>query len=133
MVGETALRPWAAWGLLAVIVRTLQRETAHHLIHFDGTASFEETGRQVDFLITLGPGRATFSGGPLCNEAVDLIRCLEEILGPTVGGPSYHTVGHFSDGIEGETAFVFAHWQLPPGRAVELAARVEAFLTKKSG
>jgi len=111
-----------------MVVQHLRREQAGHLIHFDGVAAFEESGRRVDFLITVGADYATFSGGPLCNEAVALIHSLEEILGPSIEGPTYHTVGHFSDGIEGETAFVFAHWELSPTQANDLAARVERFL-----
>ncbi len=111
-----------------MIVQRLQREQAGRLTRFDGIALFEESGRRVDFLITLGPDYATFSGGPLCNEAVAMIHRLEEILGPVSEGPSYHTVGHFSDGIEGETAFVFAYWGLSSAQTPELVAQVERFL-----
>ncbi|MFQ5855205.1 MAG: hypothetical protein ACE5LU_06135 [Anaerolineae bacterium] len=107
-----------------MIVREIQREV-RRFTHLEGTVSFEVEDREVTFMITLGDDFVTLSASPLCNEGVRLIDHLAGLLGPPAGGPSFHTVGHFSDGLEGETAFVYAHWRLPPEQAGDLVRAVE--------
>ncbi|RME46050.1 MAG: hypothetical protein D6791_09245 [Chloroflexi bacterium] len=111
-----------------MIVRGLEREK-RRFTHLEGVASFEKGGRDVAFMVTLGDTFVTLSASPLCNEGVLLVDHLSAVLGAPAQGPSFHTVGHFSDGLEGETAFVFAHWRLPLKQANELVRQVEELFT----
>ncbi|MFQ5341923.1 MAG: hypothetical protein ACE5F6_10305 [Anaerolineae bacterium] len=110
-----------------MIVKDSTREV-RRLTHLEGTVVFEVEDREVTFMVTLGDNFVTLSATPLCNEAVRLADHLAELLGPPAHGPTFHTVGHFSDGLEGETAFVYAYWRLPSENARDMVRQVEALL-----
>lgn len=115
-----------------MIVREIEREV-RTFTHLDGTVSFEDGERDVTFTLTLGDDFAALSAIPLCNEGVQLANRLSEVLGPPAEGPTFHTIGHFSDAMEGEAAFVYAHWRLPPEDAGELVQQVESLFMSSSG
>lgn len=110
-----------------MIVKEISREV-RRFTHLEGTVVFEVENREVAFMVTMGDNFVTISASPLCTEGVRLVDHLTELLGAPANGPSFHTVGHFSDGLEGETAFVFAHWDLPPAATGDLKRQVEALL-----
>lgn len=115
-----------------MIVKKITREV-RGFTHLEGTVTFEVEEREVAFMMTLGDNFVTLSASPLCDEGVRLVNHVADVLGPPYEGPSFHTVGHFSDGLEGETAFVYAHWRLPPEQAGDLVQQVERLLASQPG
>lgn len=110
-----------------MVVKKISREV-RRFTHLEGSVVFEVEDREVDFLVTMGKNFITLSASPLCNESMRLVDNLADLLGPPAKKPSFHTVGHFSDGLEGETAFVYTHWRVPSENAGDIARQVEALL-----